>query len=171
MSFLKEELERLQKEQLKADFLKSLRKKIGSLEKKKEFEECRDEMLEKVYNFLDDQVEEIETGKVKHLPKDAFDEADISVLKALIARFKQKSPGTEPIKPPKAAKKDSEEELPREDKITFALNNQHLANKEVTVTTKDGEVKGTVVGLDAPHIVVRTETGYTVNVTKEQVTA
>jgi hypothetical protein len=39
----------------------------------------------------------------------------------------------------------------------------------VKIKTKDGEVTGTIIGLDAPNVVVRTETGYTVPVTLDKI--
>lgn len=58
---------------------------------------------------------------------------------------------------------------PTQDKVSFALQNRHLENKEVSVTTANGVVNGTVRGLDAPFVVVQTETGQTIDATLDSI--
>ncbi len=56
------------------------------------------------------------------------------------------------------------------EKMTFALDNRHLGGKRVNVSNdRNVKIEGTVVGLDAPFIIVKTDTGPTIEVPIEQV--
>ena len=50
------------------------------------------------------------------------------------------------------------------DPIRFALKYRQAQGKEVIVKSKDGTVPAKVVGVKAPHIIVETDTGHTVQV-------
>jgi hypothetical protein len=72
--------------------------------------------------------------------------------------------------PPDASKKIVQQELSNNDKMAFALGNRHLADKRVQVLNdQNAQIFGKVVGLDAPFVIVKTETGPTINVPIEKV--
>ena len=56
------------------------------------------------------------------------------------------------------------EEVEPTDPLKFLLKYRHMDGKRVTVTTRDGNVEGTVRGMVAPNIKVETDTGYIVGV-------
>ncbi len=69
----------------------------------------------------------------------------------------------QPTQPPKRAA--------NQDKISFAMAHRHLAEKRCTVVTATGnKVGGKIVGMDAPYLVVQTDTGHAINVPPEEVT-
>lgn len=120
--------------------------------------------------FVETQISNLEAGSdlqpetVKVQPQQFSDE-EVTILRSLIERVKTQSTGTQP---PKTVTPSPQSD--RSDKIRFAMQNRHLDQKRVAIQTKDGTVKGKVVGLDAPHVIVQTDTGYTVPVELEQVT-
>jgi hypothetical protein len=60
--------------------------------------------------------------------------------------------------------------LSQTDKINFAMDNRHLGNKKVRVfNDQNMDITGTVVGLDAPHVLVKTTAGPTIEVPLERV--
>lgn len=119
--------------------------------------------------FVDQQITRLEGGGGLKLQEpgsaSVFSDDEVKILRSLIERVKaQNSQPPTTQHPPKLVQAD------RQDKIHFSMQNRHLENKRVEVSTKDGKVKGKVVGLDAPHVIVQTDTGYTVPVELEQVT-
>lgn len=77
------------------------------------------------------------------------------------APYSQESSGT-PV--------SNKPELSNNDKMNFAMNNRHLANQRVQIINDDRvDIYGLVVGLDAPFIIVKTETGPTIQVPLEKV--
>jgi len=52
----------------------------------------------------------------------------------------------------------------KQDKMAFALEHRNLGGKTVILSTPNGEVEGTVNGLDCPNVIVATVTGYVVTV-------
>lgn len=71
--------------------------------------------------------------------------------------------------PPPPVKKP-EDRIGANDKLSFAMDNRHLAGKSVSVANdKNITIKGKVVGLDAPYVLVATESGPTIKVPLEHV--
>lgn len=65
--------------------------------------------------------------------------------------------------------KKPEDGLGPNDKLNFAMDNRHLAGKIVTIANdKNMTVKGKVVGLDAPYVLVATDTGPVIKVPLEK---
>lgn len=73
----------------------------------------------------------------------------------------QETPKHVPKNVPKKPQKQNKE-LPKQDKITFALENRRLADQKVNVRTEQGVFKGKVIGLDAPFVIVKLDSGATV---------
>lgn len=70
----------------------------------------------------------------------------------------------------KAPKESSKPIVSNQDKMSFALDNRHLGGKRVQVENDtNSDVVGTVVGLDAPFVVVKTDSGPTIQVPIEKV--
>lgn len=136
-----------------------------------QFQEVKEEVLAEVKAFVDAQIDLIEDGKDKdrNLVKESdveFTVEEIKVLKQTVRKLMTPkdqtiqdpyaNQGNPPVQPVQKPKTDN-----RQDKISFALANRGLANKRVKCQTPNGEVLGNVVGIDAPHIIVKTDTGHT----------
>jgi hypothetical protein len=68
------------------------------------------------------------------------------------------------------AKKPAEDRMGPGEKLSFAMDNRHLAGKAVSVSNdKNITIKGKVVGLDAPFVLIQTETGPTIKVPLDKV--
>lgn len=73
-------------------------------------------------------------------------------------------------KPNEAQEPQRVVELSPHEKMNFAINNRHLGGKVVSVLNdKNVDIKGEVVGLDAPDVIVKTTTGPTIRVPLEKV--
>lgn len=69
-----------------------------------------------------------------------------------------------------APKKVPEPGMSIAEKANFAMDHRHLAGKTVTVENdKNMVIKGKVVGLDAPFVVVAVEGGPNINVPREKI--
>lgn len=56
------------------------------------------------------------------------------------------------------------------DKMSFAMENRHLSGREATTIAKDGQIiKGTITGLDAPYIILKTNNGPRIKVLKDNI--
>lgn len=136
-----------------------------------EFEEVKSDVLLEVTAFVDAQVDMIENSKKfqetgdTHPDDENFTLEEIKILKQTVKKLlTPKAPANDGTYQSSEQAPTQKKQAPpeqRQDKISFALSHRHLANKRVRCNTSNGEVLGTVVGLDAPHIIVRTDTGHT----------
>lgn len=84
--------------------------------------------------------------------------------KAENTMFSPPEPPAAPVKPKRQESVDPAELM------AFAMENRHLSGKSVVVTAPQGQVdiKGTVVGLEAPFVLVKTNDGPTIKVPLEK---
>lgn len=176
MSRLDEQLKELQTKKLKAEFLKLLKNKVGDVTNDK-FKSVEKEIKDQVFAFLDARVDMIESGEIKQESelKGLFSSDEVEVLKLLAQRAASKQ---NKVSQPKEIKENPYKttgveaapeitaELTPAEKIKFAQELRHLDAKEIKM--KDGS-SGTVVGLDAPHVIVQLYNGVSVRVKPEDV--
>lgn len=143
MSLIDEQIKKLTLVKKKIEFAQKLKdpKNLGKWVS--DYPEIKEDMMKILSKFSDKLVASLEKNyslpsldgqeTLKHVPKNV------------------------PKKPQKQNK-----ELPKQDKITFALENRRLADQKVNVRTEQGVFKGKVIGLDAPFVIVRLDSGATV---------
>lgn len=182
MSKIQEQIKALQLKQKKIEYVSYIADLIKNDTKCVDFKEVQAEIVAKMEPFLLDLMTEIETDTPvkKTKESDTFTEEQIITLKAIADKINSK-----PAQPAQAQPQGSsngpynQEQAPapvpasslsNQDKMSFALANRHLADKRVEVMNdKNVKIFGKVVGLDAPFVVVKTETGPTINVPLERV--
>jgi hypothetical protein len=175
MSLLEQQIKELQLKKAKADFFKFLQQNLETLPVGEDFKEISGEVLAEMIEFIMHKIEEIESGKLTPPKEEAetlFTLKEANILKALAARAEGKTATTsttsntfgsdEARVPPKP--ETPGQKAKRQDMIQFALANRHLEKKRVRVITSQGEVGGVVVGMIAPNIIVKTDTGHEVPV-------
>lgn len=172
MSKIDKLIQELQLKKKKIDYLKYIKEMLTGDQKCIDYVEVQEEVLSKLTPLIDKLAEAIEEGVES--TSTVISKEEMDSIKLLLQKVKQKESnpvqprpesggGTPPVKP----KKDV---LSQNDKINFAMDNRHLGNKKVRVLNdKNMNIVGTVVGLDAPHIIVKTEAGPTIEVPLEKV--
>ena len=144
-----------------------------------DFKEVQKDIVSQIEPFLNSLTDAIEKDSDVKSPLQ-FEDKEIEVLKtvvkSIISRPAKSAESTvaEPQTPVRAYNEESPQKPPPEqnpsDKMNFAMNNRHLANARIQVINDEKvQIYGTVVGLDAPHVVVKTETGPTIKVPLEKV--
>lgn len=182
MSPLEEQIYALQIQKKKADLLRHLLLNLQTLPLDA-FKEVSEEVVGEVAQFINLKICDIELGKpVEPTLKEMgdipspFTTEEVEILKTIAVRAQNRTPTpptnanagafSDETKQPEAPKKPMtpSQRARTQDKIQFALANRHLDQKRVTVQQGPNQVGGTVVGLDAPFVIVRTDTGHTVPV-------
>lgn len=132
----------------------------------KDFNDVKDEVVKMLAAFVKRATEVIEGGNAEPLltPVPPV-QKDLTVSGGT---FGPENGGpSQPVKPRLPTK---ETDVPPNVKLSFAMDNRHLSGKTVTVANdKNMVIKGKVVGLDAPYVLVATETGPTIKVPLEHV--
>lgn len=187
MSTLEEQIAALQFQKHKAELFKNMLKLIADLQVEEQFKEAFNEAFLEVNDFIKSKIDSIESRKAVQAVTEetSFTADEMNILRAVIARASQLTLGNPPAQPAGAngafANEDDPQPPPRrpnpvnrkdttQDKIRFAMANRHLDSKRVTVITNNGTIGGKVVGIDAPHIIVKTDTGHTIPVDLENIT-
>lgn len=142
---LREQEKQLQLEKKKIEFLTHILSSSKDYNHP-DFSEIKESVISMLSLFIDKAIGSIESGT----------ELSFENKKEIIENK------SEPIK-----QESSKNNVDRADpmisaheKASFALDNRHLAGKVVSIENdKNLVVKGTVVGLDAPFVLVKTETG------------
>lgn len=154
---LREQEKRLQRETRKVEFFTHI------LDSAKEynhtaFNDVKNDVVSLLENFVKKTIEAIEAGT----------EVTITVGPAPIVT--PPSVQETQVQPTPAKAKQVEDATGAHDKLSFALDNRHLAGKKVSVMNdKNIDIRGSVVGLDAPFVLVKTDTGPTIKVPLEKV--
>lgn len=187
MSFLEQQLRELQIKKHKISYFRLVLGLLSATEGSEEETEAQKQAIEELTQFINARVEAIESGKeaAKSESSEAassqFSEEEVVILKQIVDRaLNRQAPQTKAFwdqdankgafasddAPPQAPKKPESpgQKAKRQDKIQFALANRHLDGKRVTVIQNGNQVGGKVVGLDAPNVIVKTDTGHTVPV-------
>jgi uncharacterized membrane protein len=145
------------------------------LESVKEYEDVEDEVKADILvimeEFVAKVVDSIENDAgVESDKKSEFSKEEVDALRAVAQRLKNK-PVQETASQPPAPKKPQRTPVDNNDKLAFAMENRRLADKKVKVINTENDVSfiGTVVGLDAPFVVVQPKDGPAVKVPLEDV--
>ena len=174
MSKIQEQIKALQLKQKKIEYISYLADLIKNDTKCIDFKDVQKEIVEKIEPFLLSLMTEIEEGAV---PKESQSETtltpeQVEALKKVADRVLTKPVvENQPFAQPQPQQPvQSKAEPPHQDKMRFALDNRHLADKRVQVINdKNVQIYGKVVGLDAPYVVIQTETGPVINVPLEKI--
>lgn len=161
---LREQEKRLQRETRKVEFFSHILESAKQYEHVA-FEDVKDDVVSLLQNFVKKTIEAIEAGT----------EVTITVGPATAATAP--SVPQAPAQPQFATPEQSQpkkpagpQEMSPNEKLNFALDHRHLGGKKVSVANdKNIEIKGHVVGLDAPFVIIKTDTGPTIKVPVEHV--
>lgn len=144
-----------------------------------QFKDVKDEVVALLEDFVTQTIATIENSAGSAQEEQAngqLTQNELSVVKNMVQRVQDRSNGQAPVNDPYGANQQNQPVKPKKpmldanDKLSFAMSNRHLAGKRVNVANDKGmTVNGEVVGLDAPHVVVRTDTGPTINVPIENI--
>lgn len=138
---LRELENKLKLEKLKIEFLRHILESAKNYNHAA-FAEVKNDVVLLLDKFVNTSIEQIETGGSEN-PQPTKEAA------TSVKPFEQEVP-----------KKNAEDLVGPNDKLAFALEHRHLAGKGVSVENdKNMSVRGKVVGLDAPFVLVQTETG------------
>lgn len=169
MSKINDQIKDLQIKLKRIEFLNHILDSAKKYEDK-DFFEVKEEVISLLEGFVTSTIEGIESSSEtlsKTTLKGEFSADDLNIVRSMVNRVKHKKQVTPDVntpyeKPSTPVKKDL---IDPNDKLTFALENRHLANKKVSIANDKGlTVTGEVVGLDAPNVIVRTDTGPTIQV-------
>ena len=167
MSKINEQIKELQTKLKKVEFLNHILDSAKKYENK-DFKDVKEDVVSSLDEFVTKEIECIENGaaKTEVLTQGQLSQDELNVVKSMVQRVQTKKPvnpgNPPPVNDPYGNKKEI---VGSPDKLSFALENRHLANKRVTVANNEGmTVMGEVVGLDAPNVVVKTDTGPTIQV-------
>lgn len=156
---LREQEKQLELEKRKVEFLNHILQSAKDYTHKA-FVDVKNDVIQLLTDFTTKAIQAIETGStpVVAVPKDA-------------QVFQSETPANAATPAPAPAKpKSADGEMGPGEKLNFALDNRHLGGKKVTIANdKNMTVTGTVVGLDAPFVIVKTDTGPTIKVPLPQV--
>jgi hypothetical protein len=177
MSKIDQLIQDLQLKKKKIDYIEYIKDLLKGDQKCIDFVEIQEEVLAKVIPLLESISKEIEDGitpKIESQNNTQLSQDDVNTLKLVIEKAKGKMIESNTPSSPSPYDKKSQDlkksVLSNSDKLNFAMNNRHLANKRVVVINKQGkEVSGEVVGLDAPYVVVRTSQGPVIQAELENV--
>lgn len=177
MSKIQEQIKVLQAKQKKIEYISYIADIIKNDTKCIDFKDVKADVFSKIEPFLNELKIAIENGtEVKtHGSDEVLTSEQLDALKLVADRFINKSS----VVPPNNGAFNQEssqsaskpkQELNHNDKMNFAMTNRHLANKRVQVLNdQNAQIFGLVVGLDAPFVLIKTETGPTIQVPLEKV--
>lgn len=165
-------IKELQEKKKKIDYLDYIIDLVSNDQKCIDFIEVQEEVISKLTPLLSDLKKQIEDGILD--PSESSNQLssdELNTLKVLANKVKSKMSQPETSNKSKNSPYSSESEddvrpdsgkssiMSNQDKLNFAINNRHLANKKVNVRDGTKNIEGVVVGLDAPDVIVRTEAG------------
>lgn len=156
---LKEQEKRLERETRKVEFLTHILDSAKEYEHAA-FQDVKTDVVGMLDQFVKKSIEAIEAGTVINITVGGTSEAPPIVV------AKVESAPT----PPPAAKTPPQPFENPQAKLSFALEHRHLSGKAVSVINEMNlEVTGTVVGLDAPFVLVKTKSGPVIKVPVEKI--
>lgn len=171
MSNIDAQIKALLLKKKKIDYVSYVADLIKNDTKCHDFKEVKEEVVAKIEPFLLSLMENIENPKEVSEPEvmSFLSEEEKNAIKLVAKAALNRTQIPQSPQPPRqdAPKKDAGS---TQDKMNFAMNNRHLAAKKVQVLNdQNAQIFGTVVGLDAPFVLVKTETGPTIQVPVEKV--
>jgi len=177
MSNIDAQIKALQLKKKKIDYVSYIADLVKNDTKCIDYKDVQKEVVEKIEPFLLKLMEAIENDtEVSTEAQPTLSKEELDAVKLVANKILNKTPAPPqggfnqeiPAAPQKPL--PPKNEMSHNDKMNFAMNNRHLGNKRVQVLNdQNAPIFGTVVGLDAPHVVVKTETGPTINVPLEKV--
>lgn len=165
---LKEQEKRLERENRKIAFMTHILDSSRAYEHS-DFKDVKDEVVALLDNFVKKTVEAIEAGTEITI---TVGPPVVTAPTINVALQTPKAPEQPQIQAPAQLKPKNQVEdmMSPNEKLNFALDNRHLAGKKVSVINDHNiDIKGTVAGLDAPFVLVKTETGPTIKVPLDKV--
>lgn len=180
MSKINNLIKELQAKQKKIDYISYIADLLKGDTKCVDYKEVQEDVLSQIEPLLLKLIESIENDlpmQLIHTEQEDFSREQINALRQVADRvLNPKAPppaapaqpqATQPAAP---AQKPNRPPMSNQDKIGFAMENRHLANKKVEVINDQNvTIVGTVVGLDAPFVIVKTDSGPTIEVPLEKV--
>lgn len=156
-------IQELQVKKSKIDYLTYIKDMLETDPHCVDYKMIKDEVLKMLMPKIDDLILAIEDGtNIEN--SESLSSSEVKVLKTIVNRVNAKPietsiqktgpqlvAGYDPVAPKKP------QELDAQTKMAFALANRDLASK--TATAPDG-FTGTIVGLDAPNIIVQDSSGF-----------
>lgn len=182
MSNIDAQIKALQLKKKKIDYLSYIADLIKNDTKCHDFKDVQKEIVGKVEPILVDLMTAVENDSELKASEESqmFTASQVEALKSLADRVLSKPvtpvfPGqsqTQTVLKPQqpAPPHPPVAELSPQEKMNFAMANRHLAAKRVQVLNDHNtQIYGQVVGLDAPNIIVKTDTGPTIHVPQNKV--
>lgn len=173
MSNIDSQIKALLLKKKKIDYVSYIADLVKNDTKCHDFKDVKSEVVSKIEPFLIELMTAIESDSDVKTPKDeskpimvdflSSDEQKAIKLVAQAALKKVNQLPSQTDTPSKPVK--TQAEVSPSDKMNFAMSNRHLANKRVQVINDNNvQILGKIVGLDAPNVVVKTDTGPTIDV-------
>lgn len=184
MSKIDQQIKALMVKKSKIDYIKYIQDLLVNDKNCIDFKDVKETVLKDILPHLEKVAEAIESdSKVATEQVQEFSKTQTEALKELADKFiaakqnkslehKTQAQPNQPFQndTPTPVPAPRKQELSHNDKMNFAMNNRHLANKDVQVMNDQNvQIRGKVVGLDAPFVLVKTDTGPTINVPIEKV--
>lgn len=166
MSNIDDQIKLLQLKKKKIEFLTHILESTKSYKDKELNKDVKQDVINSLSTYVKNQIMIIETGKESKQLNTEFSNNEVNILKTVANKVLQKD-STIKNKPIQRQKVEMQN---HNDKLSFALDNRHLAGKQVSVANdKNMVVKGEVTGLDSPFVVVKTDTGPIIKVPLENI--
>lgn len=164
MSKIDEQIKALQLKKKKIEFLNHILSSAKDYNHE-DFKDVKDEVVSSLESFIVRTINSIESDSEIQLEA-SISKEDLDIIKTVADKVKSKN--KEVIKSTKSSV--SNPVVDNNIKLKFAMDNRVLANKKVTIANDQNlTITGTVVGLDAPDVIVRTDSGPIVKVPLEKV--
>jgi hypothetical protein len=164
-------IQQLQEKKKKLDYLEYIKDLLKGDQKCIDFLEVQEEVLNKLIPMITQLSSEIEDSVETSAPAQAsngtFSASELAALRLIASKVTEKSSQVQQPAPKAPQQNTNKDNLPPQDKMNFAMENRHLAAKKVRVLHKETNepfTTGTVVGLDAPYVIVKTVEGHTISV-------
>ena len=176
MSKINDQIKELQNKLKRVEFLNHILDSAKNYQNK-DFADVKDDVVLLLEEFVTQTISAIEnsTGVTKEeQTQGQLSQEELSVVKGLVQKVQDRTNGQAPAQNnpygPSQPAQPKKKLLDANDKLSFAMENRHLAGKRVMVANDQNmQVNGEVVGLDAPHVQVRTDTGPVINVPIEKI--
>lgn len=175
MSKIEAQIKLLQNKKAKISFLNTILASTKDY-KNDDFNEIKDDVVKLMSDFIGDTIVRIEDD-VEVKTSTGLSDDEVSMLKTLVKKVKTKNSNVQPNIEDRDLQVSRVQPRPIEidnnsvsAKLDFALANQHFSGRRVKVENNENiNIIGEVVGLDAPHILVKVENGPIIKVPPHKV--
>lgn len=180
MSKIETMIKELQEKKLKIDYISYVADLIKNDTKCVDFKSVQKEMVSQIEPLLVALMDSVESDTKVELSSDvkaSFEQEEVQILKRLVNQIQQKATTpntpasqTQPVAGVNTPSAPTKPVLSNQDKMNFAMTHRNLGNKRVQVLSPESDkIHGLVVGLDAPFVIVKTDTGPTIEVPLEKI--